>query len=252
MIDQALFRVLLVIWSGLAAGAFILLFFVSAPYGKISRAGWGPKVDDAAAWVAMEAVSLAGISFFFLTGNNRGVPYLVFFLLWLAHYIYRALIFPFLRRGRTSRMPLAVMLSGMSFNGGNTFFNGWGLFHGDRQLGPDWVVDPRFIVGAALFLGGFILNVHSDHILRNLRRGEDRSYKIPRRGFFRFVSCPNYLGEILEWIGWAVLTWSWAGGTFALWTIANLAPRAASYHAWYKKTFPEYPRQRKALIPFIL
>jgi len=37
-----------------------------------------------------------------------------------------------------------------------------------------------------------------------------------------------------------------------LWTIANLAPRALANHKWYKETFPEYPSQRKALIPFFL
>jgi hypothetical protein len=44
------------------------------------------------------------------------------------------------------------------------------------------------------------------------------------------VSCPNYLGEILEWIGWAIATWSLAGWVFAIWTMANLAPRAFTNH----------------------
>jgi 3-oxo-5-alpha-steroid 4-dehydrogenase 1 len=251
MIDDTLFRVLLAGWSVIAAGTFVALFFVSAPYGKTSRAGWGPKIPGKAAWLFMEIVSLAGITTFFLTGRNHELPYLVFFLLWSGHYVYRSLIFPFLRRGNASGLPLAVMMFGIGFNLLNTFFNGWSLFHEATVFGPSWLVDPRFIAGALLFAGGFALNVHSDGVLRGLRRGGERAYKIPRGGFFRFVSCPNYLGEILEWIGWAVLTWSWAGATFALWTAANLAPRAVSYHAWYRKTFPEYPKERKALIPFI-
>jgi 3-oxo-5-alpha-steroid 4-dehydrogenase 1 len=251
MMDPTVFSVLLAAWGLTAAIVFVMLFFISAPYGKISRSGWGPKIQGTAAWLGMEAVSLAGIWLFFLTGGNRTVPYLVCLGLWSCHYVYRALIFPFLRRGKSSGLPLAVMLSGMGFNLLNTFFNGWWLFHGDAQLGAAWFGDIRFIAGVTLFVAGFALNVHSDHVLRDLRRDGDRSYKIPRRGFFRFVSCPNYLGEILEWIGWAVLTWSWAGATFALWTIANLAPRAVSYHVWYRKSFPDYPEERKALIPFL-
>lgn len=252
MIDDTLFRILLVAWSAVAAVTFITLFFIPAPYGKTSRTGWGPKIHAKIGWLLMEVVSLAGITAFFVTGRNRDLPYLVFYLLWAGHYAYRSLIFPFLRRENPANLPLTVMFFGMGFNILNTFFNGWSLFHEERFFTAGWLLSIRFVCGAIVFLAGFVLHVHSDHILRDLRRGEDKSYKIPKRGFFRFVSCPNYLGEILQWIGWAVLTWSWAGATFAVWTAANLAPRAVSYHAWYKKTFPEYPKQRKALIPFIL
>jgi len=62
----------------------------------------------------------------------------------------------------------------------------------------------------------------------------------------------DYLGEIVEWTGWAVATWSLAGLAFALYTAANLAPRALSHHAWYRARFPEYPPSRRALVPFLL
>ena len=78
------------------------------------------------------------------------------------------------------------------------------------------------------------------------------SYRIPRGGLFRWVSCPNYLGEIVEWCGWAIATWSPAGAMFAAWTIANLLPRALSNHRWCRARFPDYPSERKALIPGLL
>ena len=37
----------------------------------------------------------------------------------------------------------------------------------------------------------------------------------------------------------------------AVFTFANLAPRAWSHHKWYRKKFPDYPKQRRAVIPFI-
>ena len=70
-------------------------------------------------------------------------------------------------------------------------------------------------------------------------------------GVFKWISCPNYFGEILEWIGWALATWSLAGLSFAVWAIANLVPRARANHKWYLENFAEYPRSRKALIPKI-
>ena len=66
------------------------------------------------------------------------------------------------------------------------------------------------------------------------------------------MSCPNYLGEIVEWCGWALATWSPAGLAFAVYTAANLAPRAVSNHHWYLSHFPDYPRERRALIPFVV
>ena len=93
------------------------------------------------------------------------------------------------------------------------------------------------------------INISSDNILFKLRKGGEKEYTIPKKGLFRWVSCPNYFGEIVEWVGWAIATWSLAGLSFALWTIANLAPRARSNHQWYQENFSNYPKKRKRLIP---
>jgi steroid 5-alpha reductase family enzyme len=69
---------------------------------------------------------------------------------------------------------------------------------------------------------------------------------------FRYVSCPNFLGEILEWTGFAIMTWSPAALAFAVWTLVNLVPRALDHHNWYRSRFEDYPPGRKALIPFVL
>jgi len=77
-------------------------------------------------------------------------------------------------------------------------------------------------------------------------------YRIPYGFAYRWVSCPNYLGEIIQWTGWAIATWSLAGVVFAIWTMANLVPRALTHHRWYRDRFSEYPADRRALIPFVL
>jgi len=109
--------------------------------------------------------------------------------------------------------------------------------------------DYRFITGVGIFIFGFAVNRQSDYILYKIRKKNHNIYEIPQGGLYKWVSCPNYLGEMLIWIGWAIVSWSPVGLAFALWTIANLAPRAYSHHRWYHEKFDNYPKERRALVP---
>src|SRR5207244_2864013 len=115
-----------------------------------------------------------------------------------------------------------------------------------------WLLDPRFLVGAALFAAGFAVNRWADAVLRRLRRPGESRYQIPRGGLYELVSCPNYAGELVQWLGFAVAAWSPAAAAFALFTAANLVPRALAHHRWYRRTFAGYPAHRKAVLPFLL
>jgi protein-S-isoprenylcysteine O-methyltransferase Ste14 len=138
---------------------------------------------------------------------------------------------------------------GLFFNTVNAYLNGRYIFTFSSGYSNSWLLDTRFVVGVLLFVLGFIMNRQADNTLRQLRQPGESGYKIPYGDFYRWISCPNYFGEILIWVGWAVATWSLAGLAFAAWTAANLAPRARSNHAWYRKQFADYPASRKALIP---
>lgn len=237
-------------WIALAPVTFQALLRVAAPYGRHAREGWGPRIPAWLGWVLMEAPSPLLMAAFWATGPRRGDPVAGTFLaLWLGHYLYRSFVFPFLGRGEKAPMPLSIPLSAVFFNGVNGYVNGRWLF----ELGPSretsWFLDPRFLVGLALFLAGFVVHVRADAILRGLRAPGESGYRIPRGFLFGRVSCPNYLGEIVQWSGWALLTWSWPGFSFALWTVANLAPRARSHHRWYRERFPHYPPERAAVFP---
>ena len=146
-------------------------------------------------------------------------------------------------------MPVLVILMGFIFNCGNATINGVYLFSLSGGYPLKWLADPRFIIGAGLFVLGFTINRRADRSLRLLRAPGETGYKIPHGGLFERVSCPNYLGEIIEWSGWALATWSIAGLSFAIWTFANLVPRSRAHHQWYRENFPNYPTDRRALIP---
>lgn len=250
MSEQVIFNGLLICWFVLAVIVFLTLFFVVAPYGRHIRSGWGHTIDNRMGWVIMEAPAPIVFAVCFMLGNNTNtVTALVFLGLWEAHYIHRAFIYPLGLRGIAKRMPMAVMSFALLFNAMNGYLNGRYVFTFSGGYSSEWLGDPRFITGLALFLIGFIINRRADQILRRLRRPGESVYKIAHSGLYRWVSCPNYFGEITIWIGWAVATWSLPGLAFAVWTAANLMPRARAHHAWYREHFPDYPQERKALVP---
>lgn len=115
-----------------------------------------------------------------------------------------------------------------------------------------YVSSPRFVCGLAIFFIGMAINIHSDHILRNLRRPGETGYKIPRGGMFTYVSGANFFGEIVEWAGFAIACWSLPSSAFFLFAAFNIGPRAIQHHRWYHTKFEDYPKSRKALIPFVL
>jgi 3-oxo-5-alpha-steroid 4-dehydrogenase 1 len=239
-------------WAGVALLVFLILQFVSAPYGRHTRQGWGIMIDNRVAWIAMEAVSPVVLFYFFWQGTQAKTPVLwVFVSLWLIHYLNRSLIFPLRTRTNGKKMPIVIALSAVFFNSINGFTNGYYLGNLSGVYSNDWFYNWQFMLGICLFISGLAINWQADEVLLNLRKGQETDYKIPQGGLYTYISCPNYFGEMVEWLGFALLTASPAAWVFWLWTLANLLPRAWAHHQWYQQTFVDYPRQRKAVIPFI-
>jgi protein-S-isoprenylcysteine O-methyltransferase Ste14 len=248
--ESTIFNSLLIAWFVLGAVVFVALFFIAAPYGRHIRKGWGYSVGNKLGWVLMEAPAPIVFAVCFLLGDIKNTVVTFIFLgLWEAHYVHRAFIYPFSLRGNVRRMPLSVVSFGFLFNLMNGYLNGRYIFSFSGGYANSWLTDPRFIVGVILFVMGYVINRQADQALRELRKPGESGYKISYNRFYRWVSSPNYLGEITIWTGWALATWSISGLAFAFWAVANLLPRARANHAWYRQTFPDYPPERKALIP---
>lgn len=246
-------EILIVIQLAFAAVACAFLLFINAPYGRFVRSGWGPAIPSRWAWMIMEFPAFFIIAFLVVThADKAGVFGLLFLLMWESHYVYRVWVYPLLLTSPAKPFPLLLVFFGLCFNTINGLINGWSLIAmGKFYTVNAWASDPRLWTGVALFAVGFAVHARSDRTLRALRRQGNGEYAIPEKGLFRYVASPNYLGEILEWIGWAVATWSMAGLAFALFTIANLVPRAYGNRRWYRQTFPEYPPQRRVIVPFV-
>ncbi|UCC41372.1 MAG: DUF1295 domain-containing protein [Candidatus Aminicenantes bacterium] len=252
MSEYLIYKILLIAIFALAIIVFPTLLLIPAPYGRHSRPGWGPSINARCGWAIMETPAVLIFIICFAFGNKRvGVIPLLFLIMWLTHYLHRTYVYPFRMRAREKRMPILIMLLAFTFNLINGYLNGRYLFAFAADYPLSWIKDPRFITGFILFISGFTINLHSDSVLRSLRAADEKGYKIPHGGLFEYVSSANYFGEIVEWCGWALATWSLPGLAFALFTIANLAPRAQAHHEWYRREFPGYPKKRKALIPFL-
>ena len=150
-------------------------------------------------------------------------------------------------------MPVAIFLMGVVFNLLNGFMQGDWIFYlspGDLYT-PQWFGTPQFIIGVILFLLGMAINWQSDYVIRHLRKPGDTRHYLPTGGMYRYVTSANYFGEIVEWAGWAILTWSLSGAVFLWWTVANLVPRANAIWHRYREEFGNEVGSRKRVFPFI-
>lgn len=250
---MATLNIVAIVWTLLALALIPMQLRTTAPYGRHSRTDWGPSMSNQLGWFLMELVSLLIFAGLFLAGPNvKTTPMWVFFALWTLHYINRSLIFPWRTHTKGKTMPVAIVGSAVLFNIVNAGLNGLYLGWFGDVYAQSWLGDPRFIVGLAVFVIGAGVNLWSDNRLIGLRAGGKQGYSIPRGGLFELVSSPNLMGEIIEWWGFAIMCWNLPALSFAVWTAANLIPRAISHHAWYRRTFADYPRDRRAVIPAVL
>ena len=241
--------------SIIAVIVFIALYFVTAGYGVFYNKKWGPSIPNKIGWILMESpVFIAMILLCVFSERSTNIVCLIFLILFEIHYFQRSFIFPFLIRGK-SVMPLSVILMGVVFNTLNALMQGGWIFYvsPENMYEISWLTTPQFIIGTLIFFVGMIINIHSDYIIRHLRKPGDTKHYLPKKGMFKYVTSANYFGEFVEWCGFAILTWSLAGAVFALWTFANLAPRAAKIYDNYKKEFGDEldTKKVKRILPFI-
>ena len=249
MIDN--FDLFLNIWIGFGVltFAYLIISKIRTPYGRHSSKGWGLMINNTWAWFWMEFPALVVMPFLSLIGPNELNPFSILLVsIWFIHYFNRVIVFPLRIKTKGKKMPISIALSAFFFNIFNGFFNG---YYVGFIMDQGSIYNYNVLIGLIIFICGMMINISSDNTLISLRKNSE-GYKIPRGNFFNFVSCPNYMGEIIEWIGFFVIAMSLPALSFALWTFFNLVPRALNHHDWYLENFDNYPKNRKAVIPCIL
>ncbi len=246
------FYLLLSIWIIIGVLTFLFLIFsnTAAPYGRHSNSQWGVSIDNRWGWFWMELPALVVMPFIVLNSEIEKSNEIIILLisLWVFHYFYRTIIFPMKLKTKGKKMPIVIIFSAFMFNIFNGFFVGYELGYLTNIKELDF--GPNTVLGLLVFLIGMYINRSSDNKLISLRMG-NKEYQIPKGGMFKFISCPNHFGEIIEWIGFAIIVFNLSSLSFALWTAFNLIPRSLNHHKWYKNYFKEYPKNRKAIFPFV-
>jgi 3-oxo-5-alpha-steroid 4-dehydrogenase 1 len=256
----------------LAPIVFCVLHFggQKAEYGRYSlRKAQGllkPIVPGRADWF-LHATSLLSVYLVYTddsnappppsANNNNANANKIVLCLFILHYLWRSIGFAMMvQNPKPMSIPLALSTSGFCLLNGwlqaRTLLHHANLNHSSPTTSPYTL---QFYIGIVLFFVGWLTNIHSDWILIHLRSSPaDKGYYIPHGGMFQYVSGANFLGEIIEWIGFAVASnFALPCVTFALFTFANLAPRAYQHHQWYINKFKEEYQtlNRKALIPYV-
>ena len=252
---------------------------VSAAYGRFAHTfSTQFSINSKVGWIVQEAPSfiiavyyLSSAESRFFNSNPRNRLLLMLFSL---HYFHRSFIFPMFTKPKRPN-PFITHVLGFIFCVWNGYLQGASLSRNELSSSSTF-----YYLGLVIFWTGAIINIKSDYYLISLRTKRDRKIKngngngsgdnektkrdddyatssrtsdyiMPEGGFFDFVSCPNYFGETLEWFGYALASGCIGQWAFAFFTFANLAPRAVQYHQFYKTNFKNYPKQRKAYIPFV-
>lgn len=252
--NAATIEIICYVWLAIAVIIHVVMFFVTAPFGRHTSTKWGPMVGNKLGWFVMELPSLLIMLYFLLFGSNSMHSYAwILFSLWIFHYLNRTFIYPLRIKSTPKKMPLFIVLNAILFNFMNAGLNGYYL----AEIAPiedysqAWLTSTAFIIGAVLFVVGMWINWQSDTILINLRNPGETGYKIPKGFLFDYISSPNLFGEVMEWTGFAIMAWNLPALTFMVWTYANLVPRAKNHHDWYLQKFEDYPKERKIIFPFI-
>jgi len=245
------FEFLVAVWIAIALMVLILLVAskTRAPYGRHTRQGWGIMIDNKMGWIIMELPALIIFPTLALLGpTSKSNLDILLVLLWSVHYINRTLVFPLRIKTKGKRMPISILFSAIFFNTINGLLNGY--FIGFIPHTSTSLLSINVLMGIGLFILGFYINNKADGYLISLRKKEN-GYQIPNGWLFEKISCPNHFGEIIEWIGFAFIAWNLPAASFAIWTFSNLVPRALNHHDWYKENFENYPKERKAVIPYL-
>ena len=235
------------IWILIALIVLPINLIYKAPYGKHSTKKWGKSIDNKTGWILMELPALLTCPLIYFTITEEINSNVVFIVLWIIHYFNRTIIYPLRIKTKGKKIPIAIVASAFFFNMVNGILNGYFL----TLLQFESISELYLILGFIIFIIGFYINISSDNLLIKLRTNQ-KGYVIPNGKLFNYVSCPNFFGEIIEWLGFAIMTLNPGSLSFLIWTICNLIPRSKAHHKWYKENFENYPKKRKAVIPYLL
>lgn len=245
-----------------------------APYGKFANKGLGSvQLDPRFGWWLMELPATLSFLYHYFKpdpdgdrkteeerkvgrGPSRNMGSLLS-AIFIVHYLNRGWFFPLNIRvdpGAKASFSLGNSAIGALITGLHGYLHARMFRTHGTHLSDRWFSDPRFLVGIVMYEFGFWATVHSEWVMRNLRRPGAPRYSIPRGGLFEYVTSAQYFGELTAFLGLTLSTWSLPSFAIFLISTFNLVPRAFQNHEWYLTKFgEEYARlNRRVIVPKLL
>ncbi|XP_075212268.1 polyprenal reductase [Lycorma delicatula] len=121
-----------------------------------------------------------------------------------------------------------------------------------------WDIDWVIALGTFIFLWAWYHQFLSALILANLRKNKTGAvvtlkHGLPQGDLFEFVSSPHLLCEMLMYFGLWLILWGNSVWPYVFfWVLSNQMETALLSHWWYLSEFRDYPKERKAFIPYLL
>ncbi|KAL7055902.1 hypothetical protein AAHC03_023070 [Spirometra sp. Aus1] len=175
----------------------------------------------------------------------------------IGHFIKRELETAFVHRFSHATMPLRNLFKNCSFYWLFGLFIAYFTNH-HLYTFPSFGM-PQVYFGLGTFLFGELGNFSCHIALRNLRPPGSTVRRIPQpvawspfTYLFHLVACPNYTYEVISWVGFTIMTQTLAAGLFTLFAFGQMTIWALNKLKAYRKEFPDFPKNRKAIIPFLL
>ncbi|KAI3470673.1 hypothetical protein Pfo_027336 [Paulownia fortunei] len=189
---------------------------------------------------------LAGISSFWLFPNG-GIRFLMLKSALTIHFLKRVLEVLFIHKfSGFMVLDTVIIISATYFTSAASMV----YFQHQTQGFPEPLIDLKYL-GLLVFLVGICGNFYHHYLLSKLREKNDKMYKIPRGGLFSLVICPHYLFEILTFIGISFISQTLFSYFCALGSALYLLARSYATRNWYLSKFENFPKNVKALIPYV-
>jgi very-long-chain enoyl-CoA reductase len=109
-------------------------------------------------------------------------------------------------------------------------------------------------LGLTLYALGELANLSTHLTLRGLRSAGGTERGIPNGLGFAWVTCPNYMFEILAWVGmWVLSGFNWSVLFFIVVAGAQMVSWAGKKERRYRQEFGDkYKKKRFAMIPGLI
>lgn len=238
---------------------FFILFRINAYYGKFfdSSKRKSFTLPNRLSWIIQESPCVFVTIYYIIqliqdkstVDDQRRISVLVI-IPFLAHYIHRAFLFPFVIKA-SKKNPIELTILAFIFCFFNALIQNRSIFLFSTYQPRHFYSISYIIGGCTMFIGSFI-NLFHDYYMISLTR-EKEGYILPEGYLYDYISCPNYFGELVEWLGFALMTSTLSAWIFFISSFANLFPRAIKYHNWYKVKFKEtFPSNRLAIFPYVI